>query len=191
MHNYFPPPKNPFVLNLASSNNKILNLSLKHICKAIKLTSRIGAKYYSFHAGFLVDPMVDRLGKKFDLTKIQNRKNCLSNFRKNLLIVDTYAKSKNVKILIENNVVTKKNLNVFGQNPFLLTNPKILYFFSKLPKRIGLLVDVGHLNVSAKTENFDRVKALKKIDKFVKGYHLSENNGISDSIKKLIKILGS
>ena len=80
MHNYFPPPKNPFVLNLASSNNKILNLSLKHICKAIKLTSRIGAKYYSFHAGFLVDPMVDRLGKKFDLTKIQNRKNCLSNF---------------------------------------------------------------------------------------------------------------
>ena len=104
------------------------------------------------------------------------------------MIVDTYAKSKNVKILIENNVVTKKNLNVFGQNPFLLTNPKeILYFFSKLPKRIGLLVDVGHLNVSAKTENFDRVKALKKIDKFVKGYHLSENNGISDSNKKINK----
>ena len=37
LHNYFPPPKNPFVLNLASSNNKILNLSLKHICKAIKI----------------------------------------------------------------------------------------------------------------------------------------------------------
>ena len=188
LHNYFPPPKNPFVLNLASSNNKVLNLSLEHICKAIKLTSRIGAKYYSFHAGFLVDPMVDRLGKKFDLTKIQNRKKCLSNFRKNLLKVDAYAKSQNVKILIENNVVTKKNLNVFGQNPFLLTNPKeILYFFSKLPKRIGLLVDVGHLNVSAKTENFDRVKALKKIGKFIRGYHLSENNGISDSNKKINK----
>ena len=52
--------------------------------------------------------MVDRLGKKFDLTKIQNRKKCLSNFRKNLLKVDAYAKSQNVKILIENNVVTKK-----------------------------------------------------------------------------------
>ena len=70
---------------------------------------------------------------------------------------------------------------------YLQIQKKYFIFFSKLPKRIGLLVDVGHLNVSAKTENFDRVKALKKIDKFVKGYHLSENNGISDSNKKINK----
>ena len=48
---YFPPPKNPFVLNLASSNNKVLNLSLEHICKTIKLTSKL-VQICSFHAGF-------------------------------------------------------------------------------------------------------------------------------------------
>ena len=45
--------------------------------------------------------------------------------------------------------------------------------------------------MSAKTENFDRVKALKKIGKFIRGYHLSENNGISDSNKKINKNSGS
>ncbi len=35
VHNYFPIPKKSFVVNIASSNEHIRNLSIKHIKKAI------------------------------------------------------------------------------------------------------------------------------------------------------------
>ena len=59
-------------------------------------------------------------------------------------------------------MITKKNLDLFKDNPLLLTNPKeIINFFKLLPKDIGLLLDVGHLKVSSKSENFDLKKQLK------------------------------
>ena len=182
LHNYFPPPKLPFVLNLASSNQKILNKTMTHIFNSIDLASKIKSKYYSFHAGFLLDPQVDRLGKKFDISKLQNRKNCLNNFQNNVLKIADYAKSKNISILIENNVVTKKNFILFNKNPFLLSNPlEIAKFFYKAPKNVKLLMDVGHLKVSANTEKFSKIDALKKLNPFVGCYHFSENDSISDT----------
>ena len=50
-----------------------------------------------------------------------------------------------------------------------------------MPKNVGLLLDVGHLKVSAKTEGFSAKKAMIKLKPFIKGYHLSENNGLSDT----------
>ena len=81
-----------------------------------------------------------------------------------------------------------KNLDLFKDNPLLLTNPKeIINFFKLLPKDIGLLLDVGHLKVSSKSENFDLKKAIKKLNKLIKGYHLSENNSIADQNKPFEK----
>ena len=56
LHNYFPIPKKPFVLNLASFREDIFTASSAHIANAIDLSSQIGAKFYSFHAGYLIDP---------------------------------------------------------------------------------------------------------------------------------------
>ena len=64
LHNYFPPPKKPFVLNLASLDEKIFKRSNKHIIDSIKLCSMLGKRYYSFHAGFLCDIKPNELGKK-------------------------------------------------------------------------------------------------------------------------------
>ena len=65
VHNYFPPPKHPFVINLASENKRILIRSVNHIKKSILLVKKLGGNTYSFHAGFRVDPNVKSLGKKF------------------------------------------------------------------------------------------------------------------------------
>ena len=188
IHNYFPPPKFSFVLNAASANDLILNKSIKHIMNSIDLASKINSKYYSFHAGFLLDPKVDRLGKEFNISKLQNREKCLSNFKKNVTKISNYARSKNIIILIENNVVTKKNFKIFGQNPFLLSHPKeILSFFSNAPKNVKFLMDVGHLNVSSMTEGFSKIEALKKLNKYTKCYHLSENDSYNDNNKPFSK----
>ena len=184
IHNYFPPPKKPFVINLASSNKYILNKSINHAKKAINLATKIKSKYYSFHAGFLIDPSPKLLGREFKKINITNRKTALKIFKNSVILLSKIAQKKNVKIFIENNVITKKNKKIFNTNPLLLTNPReISNFFKKVPKNVKLLLDVAHLKVSSKTEKFSLFNSFKVLNKFTEGYHLSDNNGLVDNNK--------
>ena len=49
-----------------------------------------------------------------------------------------------------------------------------------LPDNVGMLLDVAHLKVSAKTLGFKRSEMFSSAKKIF-GYHLSENNGNRDS----------
>lgn len=188
VHNYFPPPKIPFVINLASDDKKILNKSISHIKKSILLVKKLGGDTYSFHAGFRLDPNFKSLGKQFKKIKIIGKKKALDNFIRQTKKISKFAQKNKVNILIENNVVTKKNLDKFKSNPFLLTNYNdVKKFFKLMPKNVRLLVDVAHLKVSAKTEKLDPIRSLKIMNKYVEGYHFSENNGLMDSNKPFKK----
>ena len=106
--------------------------------------------------------------------------------RVNLLAEE--AKKNNVKILIENNVITKENYKRFNRDPLLLTHPKeIIDFFKKCHKNVGLLLDVGHLKVSAKTYGFNLFKAHEMLKPYIEGYHLSDNDGLKDSNREFTK----
>ena len=111
-----------------------------------------------------------------------SKKRLWHNFITQTKKISKFAKKNKINILIENNVVTKKNLNIFKGNPFLLTNYKDAKIFLKLClKMLNCLVDVAHLKVSAKTEKLDPIKSLKIMNKYAEGYHFSENNGYADN----------
>ena len=93
-----------------------------------------------------------------------------------------YALQNNVKLLIENNVLTKNNLNRFEQNPLLMVDIEgTSAILEKVSKNIGLLIDVAHLKVSKRTLDFDPSEFLKIFSLCTNAYHLSDNDGISDS----------
>ena len=69
LHNYFPAPKVPFVINLASENKKIRELSIDHSLKNIELSAKNNIKFYAAHAGFCIDPEPDKLGKFIQIAK--------------------------------------------------------------------------------------------------------------------------
>ena len=182
IHNYFPRPKKDFVLNLASANKFILKKTEAFIKKSILLCSKLNIKYYSFHAGFLIDPKIRMLGKKIKKTSIQNRDESLKRFILRTNKLARFAKKHNVELLIENNVLSKKNYLVFKNNPLLMTSyQEMIKIMKNTPNNVNLLIDVGHLKVSAKTLKFNMKNTLSKVNKWVKGYHLSENNGLEDS----------
>lgn len=188
LHNYFPVPKKKFVINLASVDKDIFNKTFSHIKKSINISNQLKSKYFGFHAGFLFNPNIKDLGKKFARVKLQNRKKSIKLFLNRVNLLAKEAKKKNVKILIENNVITKENFKRFNQDPLLLTHPKeIIEFFKKCDKNVGLLLDVGHLKVSAKTYGFDLLKAHEKLKPFIEGYHLSDNDGLRDSNRLFAK----
>ena len=149
---------------------------------AINYCNQIGSNYYSFHAGFLCDIKLDELGKKISKKKLFNRKKSINLFLKRVKILSSLAKKKRVTLLVENNVLSNRNLKEFKVNPFLMCDPKeTLTIARQFPLNVKLLIDVAHLKVSAKTLKFEAKDMFKKCEKFIGGYHLSDNNGKVDS----------
>ncbi len=185
VHNYFPVPKKPFVLNLASLDPHISKLTMNHVKKAIRLANKINSDYYSIHAGFLCDLKPSDLGKKINKKKLFNKKKSVEVFLRNIRKISIYAKKYNIKIMIENNVITKSNLKEFGKNPLLMCEPaECLKLLKKFPKNVKMLLDVAHLKVSSRTLGFKKENMFLKCKDFILGYHLSDNDGFRDSNKK-------
>ena len=186
VHNYFPPPPTPFVFNLGSLDKEISKISMNHALNSIKLASRLKSKYYSFHAGFLLDPQVEELGKKIKKRDTYNREIAKNVFIERVNTLAKFAETKNITLLIENNVLSLNNLEEFKENILLMVDEsECTEIMNRVRNNVKMLVDVAHLKVSSNSLNFDRISFLKKLDKWIFAYHLSDNNGKSDSNEKI------
>ena len=182
LHNYFPPAKDPFVFNLGTLNESIASKSIEHAKTAIEHASIIKSAYYSFHAGYLIDPMVDELGNKISKRFINDRNQSKSIFIERVNKLSEFAKSKNVKLMIENNVLSHKNFQEFQENPLLMVDSKETNeILNSTDENVGLLIDVAHLKVSANTLNFSAEDYLEEFRDSVCAYHLSDNDGLEDT----------
>tara|TARA_B100000795_G_scaffold212669_1_gene166311 strand:- start:772 stop:1623 length:852 start_codon:yes stop_codon:yes gene_type:complete len=182
LHNYFPRPQKDFILNLCSTNPEIRKKSYNHVINGINLSSKIKAKCFSFHAGFLLDPNILEIGKKFKKTNMRNKSDALKDFIKIVNKLAKYAKERKIILLIENNVLTNQNLKTFKKNPLLMTDHKdAIKIMNTTPKNVCLLLDVAHLKVSSRTLGFSKAEFIKKCNKWIKVYHLSDNNGHFDT----------
>jgi sugar phosphate isomerase/epimerase len=52
---------------------------------------------------------------------------------------------------------------------------------ARMPSNVGVLLDVAHLKVSARSLGFDPVAAHVQLKPWIQGYHLSDNDGTADS----------
>jgi sugar phosphate isomerase/epimerase len=186
VHNYFPPPRSPFVFNLGSLDEEISKISMNHALNSIELASKLKSKYYSFHAGFLLDPQVKELGKKIKKRSTYNREISKNTFIERVNILAKFAETKNITLLIENNVLSSNNFEEFKENILLMVDePECTEIMNRVSNNVKMLVDVAHLKVSSNSLNFDRISFLKKLDKWIFAYHLSDNDGNSDSNQKI------
>lgn len=182
LHNYFPVPKQPFVFNLASLDQQIIEASIQHAKKAIDITAAHNGRYYSFHAGYLLDPKASELGKVIGKKQLNDREVGLRQFISNVNNLAEYAAAKEITLLVENNVISSKNFESFSCDPLLMTAaPETREIFSKVASNVRLLIDVAHLKVSAKTLGFDPVDYLKEFGDITAAYHISDNDGLEDS----------
>jgi sugar phosphate isomerase/epimerase len=186
-HNYFPAPKVPFVLNLASSNTEIRNQSIAHCINGLQISKQVGAPFFSAHAGFCVDPNPDELGRKLVLSKPINRKAHWTLFIDSLKIITTKAQELGVKFLIENNVLAAVNVHPDGSNPLLCCDADEMLLMLKEVNHpaLGLLIDTAHIKVSAHTLKYNADEAIKKMVDKILCIHHSDNDGSFDTNDKL------
>ena len=184
IHNYFPAPKNPFVINLASSDKKIRDLSINHCLRNIELSAKNNLDFYAAHAGFCVDPHPDSLGKFIQIKKPFDRSEHIEIFHNSLKQLLTFAESLKINFYIENNVVSRQNFISNGEiNSFLCcTSDEINYIFSQIiNESFGLLLDTAHLKVSSSTLDLNLDEEVKKIIPHIRAIHHSDNDGLVDS----------
>ena len=177
-HNYFPPPKDDFVLNLASLDDEIFKRTLDHFEQSIEFSKALGATSFGLHAGFLLDLEPRELGGRMRSKEVYNKELCLRRF------CDGYERlshrAESVKLYVENNVISRSNLEAFGGvNPLMLTK---FEDYLELIKRIkfNFLLDVGHLKVSSNSLQLDFADEFQKFWPCSDYVHISDNDGVSD-----------
>ncbi|MEM9678773.1 MAG: TIM barrel protein [Bacteroidota bacterium] len=187
LHNYFPPPDVPFVLNLASQDKVIRRKSINHCKQGLSLAKESGSKYYSAHAGFCGDPKPEELGSRIDFTPNFDRELYWDTFKNSILEILQFADQLGIDFLIENNVCAKFNLTKINENPLLCAHPQeIIAFFKQVDhQRVGLLLDTGHLKVSGHTLGFDVNNGVAEMWPNIKALHHSDNDGLKDSNEKI------
>ncbi len=59
IHNYFPPPENDFILNIASHDERARQDSLQFVKKSIDMAHNLGVDFYTLHAGYASELLPD------------------------------------------------------------------------------------------------------------------------------------
>jgi sugar phosphate isomerase/epimerase len=182
-HNYFPPPTEHFVLNLASLNDEIYEKTFTHLVKAIELSKKLGAKRFGFHAGFFIDIKVSEIGKKLSKDSLFDKQKAMQRFCDGFK--ELQALAGDVKLYVENNVFSSTNHKTYnGNNIFMLTSSKE---YDELKNKIdfNLLLDVAHLKVSSKTLGLDFEEELSYMISQSDYIHISDNDALHDLNHKL------
>lgn len=188
IHNYFPPPPEPFVLNIGSFDEANLDRTKCFARAAIDLSNRINAPFYSIHAGFAATLTPDLLGNPREMAQ-QLKNGTIDRERSYDVMVKAvreladYAAQFGLKLLVENNVLSPLLLDTLQQNPLLLTTAdEIVQFFSDTDRaNVGLLLDVAHAKVSASTLGFSPEGFLSQVSQYVHCVHVSDNDGLVDN----------
>ena len=187
-HNYFPPPTSDFVLNLASEDAEAVAQSIAIVREALAIASAVGAPFHSVHAGFAVPLTPELLGRPdAQSAAFAGRPVDRSGaYARMVAVTSTLAADAadlGLDLLIENNVLAPETARQLGTNPFLLVDAEesCRFVADVAASNVGLLVDVGHVKVSATALGFDPVTFLDKVASHVRALHLSDNDGQRDS----------
>jgi len=183
IHNYFPIPNESFVLNIASFDENIREKSIHHIKTAIDFCKKIDGKLYTFHPGFLTDPLgTNKSSKNYDFQwdekQLQGTNNIIATdlMYKSLDEIVAYAFSKKIKIAIE----TEGSIN--KKDHLLMQQPKEYEVFIEKYSNsdIGINLNIGHLNLAANAFDFNRFEFVNLIQNYIVAMELSHNDGLED-----------
>jgi sugar phosphate isomerase/epimerase len=188
VHNYFPPPPVPFVLNLGALDPQTLAASRDHVRRCIELTNALGGTYYSVHSAFALNLSPQILGRPQAQSELARRSGSVDRdavraiFVESLRLLCGEAAAKGIALLVENNVVSP--LQAGGDRsdlPLMADADEIESVFNEVAApNLGLLLDVAHARVSANALGFDAVRLVERLACHIRLVHISNDDGVED-----------
>lgn len=186
VHNYFPPPPVPFVLNLASCNDDLYRMSIEHVHTAASISRALGNTRYGVHAGFLIDIRVDEAGRRVGRRQINDRALALQRFSE--AFGGLVAAYPDMEFYIENNVASAANQESIGENAFLFTNYESYLELQRHCPGSRILLDLAHLKVSCHTDGLEFGDQASRLLPLTDYLHVSDNEGLADTNHGLTEV---
>ena len=150
LHNYFPCPHVPFVLNLASRKQETVDQSLSLIFEALESSCVLNSTTYSIHAGFCAELVPEDLGGSLKSADKPCFDDCADRFLTNFSLVRDRGRELGVEVFVENNVLSQKVFKNYQMiNPFLFVDLETIESLQKM-SNFELLLNIAHLKVSLK-----------------------------------------
>ena len=179
LHNYFPAPEKSFVLNMASNDATINKLSHELVKNALHLAKISNAPLYGIHAGYLSKARADDSGSFIFEEEEEKYDKALMRAVKFITKISNEFEKEKINFIIENLFPSPKKRHSIN-----CTLEEMRELMNLVPKNVGFLLDLGHLNVSSVILDFDRKnifnKILKEFGNRIKEVHISENRGLKD-----------
>ena len=178
-HNYFPPPREEFVLNLGSADEEERQNSIGLATSAIQYSKLFGSTLYGVHSPYSVEISAEELGQKISHKQdfgVEETKERFLDSMETLLVV---ARDAGVQLYVENSPLTSTNLVSLGRHGLLgVTADEVIDLAEAAGVRV--LADLGHLKVSCATLGLDLVSEARKLLYCSDYLHLHENAGTAD-----------
>lgn len=188
IHNYFPPPPQPFVLNLAATDPGIRRATLAHCEAALDLCARKGVPFYSVHAGFAMNLLPAHLGRPETQAALDDGCSIPPDDAERAFVaavreVAAMATAKGLRLLLENNVLTPVQVQAGKSRTLLMTSPRdCARMLGEIDHpAVGLLLDTGHANVAATALGFEPDDFFVTCEAYIEALHLSDNDGLRDA----------
>lgn len=174
VHNYFPPPATDFLLNLAEEKTTSMNFC-RH---ALEVCEKIGAQMYSVHGGFRADIPISELGSPIESRAVADYEDAYARLLASLRALGKEAGK--MSLLVEPNVVAGFNAGIRDQL-LMVTGAELMRLVNDVDlDNFGVLLDLGHLKVTAQTLGFDPLDFIEEISILISAFHLHSNDGKSD-----------
>jgi sugar phosphate isomerase/epimerase len=189
VHNFFPIPEQGYVVNIASADDSIRQKSLAHIRSSIDFTSENNADLYTFHPGFLSDPVgADRSDINFDFKFDEqplstNRKLAEDHMYRSLDEIVTWAKQRNVTIAVETEGSVRHHHQLLMQSP----SDFDLFKSRFSPVDLGINLNIGHVHLASRVFSFSVESIVDCLQHYLLAMELSHNEGEEDSHQPLIE----
>ena len=184
MHNYFPPSREDFVLNIASNDQSTRLKSIHFVKKSVDLASNLEIDFYTSHPGYTTEFLAAEKSDYFiaDSSSSITTERASTNMFESLSEIREYAVTRGVRIALENLFPP----NDAPDSSLLCTPVEISHFLDDFAEdnHVGFLLDLGHLSISAHHYDFDRDEFIEILshnfqDKIFE-IHLSGNDGKND-----------
>jgi sugar phosphate isomerase/epimerase len=181
IHNYFPPQPIAFVFNLASTDPGVKTQCRELFDQAIRISLNLGKSLFSCHPGFRHN-LLPKQRDRFFITS-DSEACSQDDFYNSVNEIVSAVLPQNFKLAIEN--LSPKSSD--DDYSFIASDRDLEYFLNyyKNEARVGILLDLGHLEVAAFHCGFNMTRTLEKIirDHGSKIFeiHVSENDGRHDA----------
>lgn len=187
VHNYFPVPREPFILNLAATDSVQWEQSISFCSKSLELSADLGSPVYGVHAGYagtLADRGDGYFFPKKSVAGIDWKRELEVAYRQLLCAIEILAPRAcrlGVKLCIE-------NMFPLEELPpqLLISRPSWQQFVADTAgSGVGLLFDLAHLHIASTYGGENFADALDWILDAGRGavyqIHFSDNNGLWDA----------